>query len=121
MESILTSIKKLLGIEPEDTHFDSDIIMSINMAFMSLNQLGIGPETGFVITGKDEVWTDLIGARKDVEAVKTHIYLKVRLVFDPPASGFLIDAIERQIKESEWRINIQVDKLPVEIAEDGGE
>lgn len=122
MESILTSIKKLLGIEAEDTHFDPDIILNINMVFMTINQLGIGPETGFIITGKDEIWSDLLGDRKDVEGVKTYVYLKVRLIFDPPSSGVLIEAIERQIRELEWRLNIQVDKPPVEVVpEEGGE
>lgn len=122
MESILTSIKKLLGIEAEDTHFDPDIIMQINMALMSISQLGVGPSTGFVITGKGEVWLDLLGDRKDIESAKSYIYLKVRLIFDPPSSGVLIEAIERQIRELEWRLNIQVDKPPVEVVpEEGGE
>ena len=122
MESILTSIKKLLGIEAEDTHFDPDSIMQINMALMSLTQLGVGPSVGFVITGKDEIWSDLLGDRKDIENAKSYVYLKVRLIFDPPSSGVLIEAIERQIRELEWRLNVQVDKPPVEVVpEEGGE
>jgi len=121
MDSILTSIKKLLGIEAEVTNFDQDIIIDINSALMSLNQLGVGPESGLFITGPEETWVSLLGDRKDIEAAKTYIYFKVRLMFDPPSSGFLIDAIERQIKEFEWRLNIQVDKPPVEETEEGGE
>ena len=121
MESILTSIKKLLGPEEDYTHFDPDIIMHINMAIMSLTQLGVGPSAGFVITGVSELWSDLLGDRKDIESAKAYVYLKVRLIFDPPTSGFLIDAIERQLRELEWRLNVQVDKPPVEVVEEGGE
>ena len=121
MESILTSIKKLLGPEEDYTHFDTDIMIHINSALMTLNQLGVGPETGLFITGAGETWTSLIGNRKDIEGIKTYIYLKVRLIFDPPTSGFLIDAIERQISEFEWRLNIQMDKPVTEPAEEGGE
>ena len=110
IESILISIKKLLGVAEEYTQFDLDIIMSINSALMSLNQLGIGPDTGFIITSTAEVWTDFIGDKKDIESVKSYIYLKSRLMFDPPSNSFLVDAIERQIKELEWRINIQAEK-----------
>ena len=114
MESILSSIKKLLGPGEDLTHYDTDIMIHINSALMTLNQLGVGPVTGLFITGAEETWTSLIGDRKDVEGIKTYIYLKVRLIFDPPTSGFLIDAMERQIREFEWRLNVQVDKLPVE-------
>lgn len=110
MESILTSIKKLLGIESEYTHFDPDIIIHINSALMTLTQLGVGPDVGFLITGVDEKWTDFLGDRKDVAGVKTYVLSKVRLVFDPPSNGYLVEAIERQIKELEWRLNVQVDK-----------
>ena len=109
MESILTSIKKLLGPEEDNTQFDDDIIIFINGAIMRLNQLGIGPSTGYAITGKDNKWSELIGARKDLDAVKTYIYLKVRLVFDPPQSGFLVDAIKGQITELESTLNIQAE------------
>ena len=108
MDSILISIKKVLGIEQEDTHFDPDIILSINSVLMVLNQLGIGPITGLIITGEEETWTALLGDRKDIESVKIFVYLKVRLLFDPPTNAFLVEAIERQTKELEWRINVQV-------------
>ena len=113
MNSILTSIKKLLGIEEDYIHFDTDIIIHINTALMLLTQLGVGPTTGFLITGKDETWVNFIGERTDLESIKTFIYLKVKLIFDPPPNSFSIEAIERQIKEYEWRINIK--------SEEGGE
>jgi hypothetical protein len=109
MESILTSIKKLLGIEESYEYFDSDIIIYINSALMSLAQIGIGPINGFTISDKTTIWNDFIGDRKDLEAIKTYIYLKVRIMFDPPQIGYLIDAIKDQITELEWRLNIQVE------------
>lgn len=109
MESILTSIKKLLGPGEDDTQFDDDIIIFINGAIMRLNQLGIGPPGGYSITDKNNVWSELIGTREDLDAVKTYIYLKVRLVFDPPQSGFLVDAIKSQIAELESTLNIQAE------------
>jgi hypothetical protein len=107
--SILTSIKKLLGLEEDDTHFDSDIVIYINSAFMSLTQLGIGPSTGFTIEDVSSEWKDFIGTRTDIEGVKTLIYLKTRLIFDPPQTSFVLDAIKNQITELEWRLNIQVE------------
>lgn len=74
---------------------------------MSVNQLGIGPEEGFSITGVNETWDQLLQDNKKVDAVKTYIYLKVRLIFDPPVNAFVVDAIERQIRELEWRLNAQ--------------
>jgi hypothetical protein len=109
MESILTSIKKLLGIEESYEHFDPDIIVYINSVFMSLNQLNVGPVGVFSIKDKSTNWVDFIGDRGDLEAVKSYIYLKVRLVFDPPQSSNLVDSIKELIKELEWRLNIQVE------------
>lgn len=109
MESILTSIKKLLGIDEDHTEFDDEITMNINTAFMVLNQLGLGSKDGFRIKDKDDVWTDFLESRIDLEAVKTYIYLKVRLMFDPPQMGYLVDSIQKQCQEFEWRLNIQVE------------
>jgi hypothetical protein len=110
MESILTSIKKLLGIEASDTSFDNDIVMFINGALSNLTQLGVGPSTGYKITGATEVWTAFLGTtRFDLESVKSYVYLKVRLIFDPPQVSYLVDAIKTQIAELEWRINVQVE------------
>ena len=109
MDSILTSIKKLLGIEEDYTQFDTDIIMYINSALMNLNQLGVGIEGGFTIEDATSSWSDLIGDRKDIQGVKTYIYLKTRLVFDPPQMGYLVDSITNQISELEWRLTVQVE------------
>lgn len=107
--SILTSIKKLLGIEEAYTQFDSDIIIYINSAFMNLNQLGVGVIGGFKIVDAAAIWDNFVSGRLDLEGVKTYIYLKTRLIFDPPQTGYLVDAIKDQIKELEWRLNVQVE------------
>ncbi len=107
--SILISVKKLLGIDEEYTHFDTDIIMYINSAFMSLMQIGVGPQQGFRIVDDTAIWKDIIDDRLDLEGVKTYIYLKCRLMFDPPQMGYLVDAIKNQISELEWRLNVQVE------------
>lgn len=109
MDSILTFIKNMLGYDEEYTHFDPDITMNINSAFSSLNQLGVGPSTGFLITDKSKTWNDFIGSREDLEFIKMYTYLKVRLGFDPPTNAFLVEAMERQISELEWRINSKVE------------
>lgn len=106
MESILTSIKKLLGIAEEDTNFDQDIIMHINSVFMILTQLGVGPSKGFSIKDYDAVWSDFIPEDFSLEAVKSYVYMKVRLMFDPPLSSAVSDAINRNISELEWRLNV---------------
>lgn len=104
--SILTSIKKSLGIEEGYTAFDPDIVMYINTALSTLNQLGIGPVDGFQITDKTATWESLIGTDPRLNFVQTYVLLKVRLLFDPPATSFAIDAIKTQITEYEWRINV---------------
>lgn len=109
MDSILSSIKKLLGMGEDYTHFDTDIIMGINTAFSILTQIGVGPEAGFTITDKNAVWSDYIPDVKTHELVKTYIYLKVKLVFDPPASSVVIELLKEQSKELEWRISTLVD------------
>ena len=107
MDSVLTTIKKLLGIEKDYTHFDNDIIMHINSALMALNQRGVGPESPASITSEMDTWENTLGNLKNMEAVKTYIYLKVRMVFDPPTSSFVLDAMNKQANELEWRLNVQ--------------
>lgn len=109
MDSILTSIKKLLGITEEYEHFDPDIIIHINSAFMILNQLGVGPEEGFAIEDKSATWDEFIPSGSNLEAVKTYVHLKVKLMFDPPLSSTVIEAIKSQINELEWRLNVSAD------------
>lgn len=113
MDSILTSIKKLLGITEEYENFDQDIIMHINSAFMILNQLGVGPKSGFSISDKSSTWNEFIPESSNLEAVKTYVHLKVKLMFDPPLSSTVIEAIKSQINELEWRLNVSVDP-PIE-------
>ena len=109
MESILDSVKKMLGITPEYTHFDPDIIMHINSVFMILQQLGVGPKEGFHIEDKFAVWTDYISDPMKLQMVKSYMGLRVRLLFDPPTSSAHMECIKQQIAEFEWRMNVAVD------------
>ena len=109
MESILTSIKKLLGIDEEYTQFDSDIIMHINSVFLNLTQLGVGPSEGFQIEDDSDTWEDFIGDSNKLQAVKSYVYLKVKLLFDPPLSSSVIESMNRMIAELEWRLNVAVE------------
>lgn len=108
MESILTSIKQLLGIMEDYEHYDRDIILHINSVFMILRQLGVGPDDGFTISDKSTTWDEFIPT-KTIEAVKTYTYLKVKLLFDPPMSSIVTEAINRQISELEWRLNLEME------------
>jgi len=106
MDSILTSIKKLLGIAEEYVHFDTDIIMHINSVFGTLTQIGVGPSSGFVITDKYAVWNDFIQDEPNFEMLKIYVYQKVKLRFDPPSSSAHLQALKESISETEWRLNI---------------
>lgn len=106
MQSILTSIKKLLDVPEEYTQFDADIVMHINTVFMILNQLGVGPPNGFSITDKFATWADFLSDESNLEAVKSYMHLKVKLMFDPPLSSAVMESINRQIAELEWRLNV---------------
>ena len=115
MESILTSIKKLLGIPEEYEHFDTDIIMHINSVFSTLTQLGVGPAEGFRISDEDAIWSDFTNDNKTIESVKSYMYLKVRLLFDSSSlSSAVISSYERMITEYEWRLNVAVDPAPTQ-------
>ena len=103
-ESILTSVKKMLGIAKEYEHFDSDLIMHINSVLMILSQLGIGPVEGFLIEDETASWSDFIPEGKNLELVKSYMFLKVRLLFDPPLSSSVLGATNRMINEFEWRL-----------------
>lgn len=109
MDSILTSIKNLLGIVEEDASFDKQIIMHINSVLMILTQMGVGPENGFLIVDDTSKWEDFTGTNENVESVKTYVYLKVKTYFDPPSSSML-EAINRQAAELEWRLYTQCEK-----------
>lgn len=108
--SILDSTKKAIGIEPSATDFDTDIIMHINTVFFILQQLGLGPSTGFNIEDKTTTWGDYLGEKTTFGAVKSLMYLRVRLLFDPPATSFALNAIDKQIQELEWRLNIEAER-----------
>ena len=103
-DSILTSVKKLLGITEDYTYFDADIITDINSVFMILHQMGVGSKEVFSIEDKTAKWSDFLGEAGDIAAVKTYVALKVRLMFDPPASAQHSNAINENIKELEWRL-----------------
>ena len=104
-ESILTSVKKNLGIDESYTHFDADIILYINGAFSTLNQIGIGPEDGFAIVDKTTLWSAFIGSSPKFSSVRTYVYLQVRLLFDPPQTQYLVEALNHQMEELIWRLN----------------
>lgn len=105
-QSILKSTKKILGVADNYTVFDLDIITHINSAFSTLTQLGVGPAEGFMIQGADEEWEDFIAEDFQYNSVKSYVFLKVRQLFDPPQTSYLISAVESQIKELEWRLNV---------------
>ena len=107
--SILTSIKKMLGVAEDYTEFDEDIITHINSVFLNLTQLGVGPEEGFMIEDDTAVWEDFIDDSIRLQAVKTYTYLKVKLLFDPPLSSSVTESFTRMIAELEWRLNAAVD------------
>jgi len=105
-DSILKSVKKILGLDVSFTHFDFDILIHINTVFTTLNQLGIGPENGFEIEDDTALWTTFLGSTPRWNAVKTYVWLKVRMLFDPPTTSFHIQAMEKQIEEVEYRLQI---------------
>ena len=116
MDSILTSVKKLLGIAAEYEPFDAEIVAHINSVFSTLNQLGVGPAEGFMIKDEDATWSDFLPEGMQLECVKTYMGQKVRLIFDPPVSAATLQALERQVTEWEWRLNVAVDPAPTNIA-----
>ena len=106
MNSILTSIKKMLGIDEEYDCFDTDIILHINSVFMILTQMGVGPSEGFTISDKTTTCDEFLQDTKKLESVRSYVYLKVKLLFDPPLSSAVMDATNRLISELEWRLNV---------------
>lgn len=108
MDSILNSVKKMLGLDADYKAFDQDIILLINGVLMVLRQLGVGV-SDLSITGPNETWQNFIGEHTDLDAVKNYVFLKVKLSFDPPASSTVLKAYEDMCKEFEWRLNVQVD------------
>lgn len=110
MQSILDEVKKVLGITSDYDAFDTDIILHINAAFAYLTQLGIGDDIGFAISGNTETWSDYsVTNPAQLSLVKQYIYLKVKQVFDPPGTSFVLQSVENQLQELTWRINVAVD------------
>jgi hypothetical protein len=109
VESILDTVKKMVGVSLEDTAFDVDLIVGINSAIMALTQLGVGPAEGFIISDKEAKWADFLGATIQLEPVKMYVYLQVKMGFDPPQTSFVLDAMNRQLSELAFRINLQVE------------
>lgn len=105
MESILLSVKKKLGPGAEHEHYDPDIIDHINTVFMDLTQMGVGPSDGFVIEDDTTVWTEFVPDIKKMAAVKSYMFLRVRLLFDPPTSSAVLEAMQRDIDRYEFRLN----------------
>ena len=105
-QSILNSTKKILGIAEDYTVFDLDILTHINTAFSTLTQLGVGPVEGFMIEDEATEWTNFIGDDLQYNSVKSYVFLRVRLLFDPPTTSYLITALEKQVQELEWRLNV---------------
>lgn len=107
--SILETVKKLVGVDIDYGVYDIDLIVAINSSFMILHQLGVGPEKPFTISDSSATWQDFFGDEEVFALAKSYIYLRTRLLFDPPSSGVLHEAVERQISEFEWRMQVQAD------------
>lgn len=106
-ESILKSVKITLNLQPEYEVFDDVVLMHINTVFSTLNQLGVGPTQGFMIQDAGQMWSEFLGNDPGLNHVKTYVYLRVRLLFDPPSTGYHVAAMQKQIEELEWRLNAQ--------------
>jgi hypothetical protein len=107
-ESILNSIKTMLNVPVDSGEFDVDLIIHINSVFAILTQLGVGPDNGFEITGAEEKWSDFVNDKK-LSTLKTYVYMKVKLIFDPPTVGSVLDSYKELIREFEWRTHIEGD------------
>lgn len=128
-DSILDSVKKVLNLRSDYTAFDEDVILHINSVFSTLNQLGVGPADGFMIENSTATWSTFLGTDKRLNNVKSYMFLRVRLLFDPPTLGYVIDSMKQQIQEQEWRLNVTMeetiwtdpdpDDVPTEVL-DGG-
>lgn len=117
VESILTSIKLLLGITEDYEHFDNQIVAHINSVLMILTQLGVGPPDGFIVKDKTDTWNEFIPDGKNLELVKSYVHLKVKLLFDPPSSSVVMESTNRMINEFEWRLNAAAESKTQEVSE----
>ena len=109
MDSILTSIKKMLGITEDYIQFDVDLIIHINSVLSILTQMGVGPTTGFVVTDKTQKWNDWFTLTNDMELIKTYVFLRVKMIFDPPGVATVAKSYEQLIREIECRLFVVTD------------
>lgn len=116
-DSILDSVKKSLGLDKDYDPFDPDIVMHINSCFFTLNQLGLGPSEGFLVEGSDSVWSEFVPEIQKFAAIKSYVYIKVKLLFDPPATSFAQEAMKQQATEYEWRLQVAADPVILPINE----
>lgn len=114
MDSVLLSIKKLLGVH-DAPYYDDELIMFINSALQNLMQIGVGNQTGFKITNENDTWSSIIGSRLDLESIKSYVFIKTKLLFDPPASSVLMETLLKQSTELEWRINAQIEEYIAQV------
>lgn len=114
-DSILQDVKQMVGQEWDDDTYDTDIMIHINAVFFTLNQLGVGPEDGFSISDKDQLWSSYTTPPRNLDAVKSYIYLRVRLLFDPPTNSFLVTSLQKQVDQIEWRLMVDMDPKLVDV------
>lgn len=107
--SIVASIKKMLGLNDDYTPFDTDVLIHINSSFLKLHQLGVGPKDGFTVSDYNQTWSDFEITPVMLGAVKTFVYLQVKMMFDPPANSYVMDAMKQQVEEIGWRLNVQAE------------
>ena len=110
-DSILMTIRKLVCGNPYADHFDTDLLVHINACFAILNQLGVGPENGFVVTDETQSWSSYITDNYILNMVKTYVTLKVKKIFDPPLTSSVLEAMDKEISQLEWRLNVAVDPV----------
>lgn len=110
-DSILMTIRKLVCGNPYADHFDTDLLVHINACFSILNQLGVGPENGFVVTDETQSWSSYIADNYILNMVKTYVTLKVKKIFDPPLTSSVLEAMDKEISQLEWRLNVAVDPI----------
>ena len=108
-DSILTSIKKLMGLTEEYDAFDQDILILINSVLFELEQIGVKAKEGFILSDNTAVWSDYSDDDRLLNALKPYIYMKTKLTFDPPTSSGALDSMNRIIDRFEWRINLYAD------------
>ena len=120
-ESILNTIKDMLGVNKDDFSFDTDIMVHINSALMTLQQYGVGPKDGFRITDASQMWSQFLPDDKKADAAKTYVYLKVKMIFDPPQTSFVMDAYKQEAAEIEYRLKEQIEAYPGDVPDSNAE